>query len=209
MLDLSQVPFEPYYQDESCVICNADCKQVLPFLPRFDLLLTDPPYGLGDRMKGGTWGCFEKYNVMRTWDQETPPPEIIEKSIDMCGESIVWGGNYFQLPAARCYLIWDKSNAVPTMASAELAWTSFDKPVRTFRGKVGQHTTGHPTQKPEELFRWCLSFAPEAKTVLDPWLGSGTTLVAAKLEGRYAVGIEINTDYCASAVERLRQKVLF
>jgi len=93
------------------------------------------------------------------------------------------------------------------MASAELAWTNFDKPVKTFRGKVGKHDHGHPTQKPEELFRWCLSFAPDAETILDPFAGSGTTGVAAKLEGRKATLIELNERYCETAANRLEQGV--
>ena len=95
------------------------------------------------------------------------------------------------------------------MASAEIAWTNFDKPIKTFRGKVGEHTYGHPTQKPEELFRWCLSFAPDAKTIFDPFMGSGTTLVAARLEGRRAVGVELEERYCEIAAKRLSQQVLF
>lgn len=203
------IPFKPYYDADGIQIYNADCRQVLPFLPKFDLLLTDPPYGLGDRMKGGTWGNSAKYDTMRTWDQDTPPRFLIDMTLEAAEVSIVWGGNYFGLPSSRCFLIWDKSNAVPTMASAELAWTSLDMPVKTFRGKVGVHTSGHPTQKPQELFRWCLGFAPDAKTVLDPFMGSGTTLVAAKMEGRSAVGIEINEAYCESAAKRLQQGMLF
>jgi DNA modification methylase len=95
------------------------------------------------------------------------------------------------------------------MASAELAWTTFDKPVRTFRGQVGVHTTGHPTEKPLPLMRWCLTLCPDAQTILDPFAGSGTTLVAAKLEGRKAIGIEINERYCEIAASRLAQGVLF
>jgi len=94
------------------------------------------------------------------------------------------------------------------MASADLAWTNFDKPVRTFRGNVGVHTTGHPTEKPLALIRWCLSLAEGSQTILDPFMGSGTTLVAAKLEGRHAVGIEISEKYCEIAANRLRQGVL-
>jgi site-specific DNA-methyltransferase (adenine-specific) len=199
---------EPYYSKDGITIYNADCRKVLPFLDRFDLLLTDPPYGLGDRMKGGTWGNSEKYDVMRTWDQETPPPYVISAMVDQADKAIVWGGNYFDLATSRCYLIWDKCNAVPTMASAELAWTNFDMPVKTFRGKVGVHTNGHPTQKPLELFNWCISLVPGVQTILDPYIGSGTTLVAAKLAGLKAVGIEISEKYCEIAANRLAQGVL-
>ena len=95
------------------------------------------------------------------------------------------------------------------MAGAELAWTNFDMPCKAIDLPVGKHDTGHPTQKPLALMRWCLSFVPDATTILDPFMGSGTTLVAAKLEGRRAIGIEISEKYCEIAAERLRQGVLF
>jgi DNA modification methylase len=94
----------------------------------------------------------------------------------------------------------------------EAAWTSFDKPCKTFRmSRVEAHTNGkhHPTEKPLALMRWCLGLAPDAQTILDPFMGSGTTLLAAKLEGRKAVGIEVNKTYCEAAVNRLKQKILF
>lgn len=199
----------PYFEQDGVTLYHGDCRDILPQLGQFDLLLTDPPYGLGDRMKGGTWGCSEKYDVMRTWDQETPSDDTLKLCLSRTTDAVVWGGNYFSMPPTRCLLIWDKSNAVPTMASAEVAWTNFDKPVKTFRGKVGEHTHGHPTQKPLPLMRWCLTLVPDAKTILDPFAGSGTTLLAARLEGRQAVGIEISERYCEIAANRLRQKFLF
>lgn len=199
----------PYYDRDGITIYNADCRDVLPTLGRFDLLLTDPPYGLGDRMQGGTWGAKAKYGTMRSWDQVTPTLDMFDQMQAISGTQIIWGGNYFPLPASRGFLVWDKTNAVPTMASAELGWTSFDKPARTYRGPVGAHTTGHPTQKPLALFRWCLSLVPDATTVLDPYAGSCTTALACKLEGRSATCIEINEAYCESAVKRLEQGVLF
>ena len=200
---------KPYYQDEHVTLYCGDCREILPELGTFDLLLTDPPYGLGNRLQGGTWGGSEKYDVMRTWDQETPSQETMD-AVRCAGQSaIIWGGNYFALPPARCVLIWDKSNAVPTMASAELAWTSLDIPVRTFRGQVGKHNSGHATEKPVALFCFCLGFVPDAKTILDPFAGSCTTGVAAKLEGRHATLIEISERYCEIGAERLRQGVLF
>lgn len=197
---------EPYYDDgNGIVIYNADCRKVLPFLERFDLLLTDPPYGIGDRMQGGTWGAKEKYADFRAWD-EAPKDWMLQQSIDLCGSAIVWGGNYFTLPASRCWLVWRKVNAVPTMAGAELAWTNIDKPCKAIDLPVGVHNYGHPTEKPLSLIRWCMSQL-QFETVLDPYLGSGTTLVAAKMEGKKAVGIEINEAYCEAAVKRLSQQV--
>jgi DNA modification methylase len=108
-------------------------------------------------------------------------------------------------------MCWDKAQEF-SGADFELAWTTLNSPSKTFRMSrveaYGSTPRLHPTQKPEKLISWCLAQAPDAKSVLDPWAGSGTTLVAAKLRGLRAVGIEINEDYCKIAVERLRQGVL-
>lgn len=206
-----KIPFTPYYQDDSVTIYNADCRQVLPFLPKFDLLLTDPPYGLGSKLHdGGTWSTNPIYDQMLVWDTETPPRHIIDMAVGLCEKSIIWGGNYFDLPPSRRWLAWKKINTMPTMADFELAWCSFDgnaKQYDAIRNPDGKRV--HPTQKPVGLMQWCLGFVDKAETILDPFMGSGTTLVAAKLEGRKAVGIELNEKYCESAVKRLQQGVLF
>ncbi len=211
-LDLSAVPFKPYYQDASCVIYNADCKEVLPHLPKFDLLLTDPPYGLGDKWKGGCWktvsGRLWSGSVPK-WDETT----VGDIPLSISSLAIVWGGNYYQFEPNNSWLVWDKVQK-HSGSEAELAWTNLDIPIRVFRmsrveAYCGKDDKVHPTQKPLPLMKWCLSFAPEAKTVLDPFMGSGTTLVAAKLEGRKAVGIELSEEYCEKAANRLRQGVLF
>ena len=197
-----------YHESDGVTLYHGDCREILPQLGRFDLLLTDPPYGIGDKMQGGTWGAASKYADFRQWDK-APEQSLLSAMMSQCGDAVIWGGNYFALPGSRCWLVWRKTNAVPTMAGAELAWTSLDKPVQVLDLPVGAHSTGHPTQKPLALMRWCLQFAPSAKTILDPFAGSGTTLLAAKLEGRKAVGIEISEEYCEIAVERLRQRLLF
>lgn len=199
----------PYYDRDGITIYNADCRDVLPHLPKFDLLLTDPPYGHGVRWQGGTWGSAEMYKDAMKWDQSTPSEDVINMAVQLGKNGIIWGGNYFQLPPSRCWLSWEKSARMDTLADFELAWTSFDRPAKAMReDRNPDGKRKHPTQKPLSLMRWCLSFAPDAQTVLDPFIGSGTTLVAAKLEGRRAVGIEINRDYCDIAVERLRQNTL-
>jgi site-specific DNA-methyltransferase (adenine-specific) len=201
------VAVSPFYQDESVCIYHADCREVLPFLPKTDLLLTDPPYGLGKRMSGGTWGREERYGDMWQWDV-APETEVILQMAAHARHAIVWGGNYFSLPPSRCWLSWSKRNAVPTMADLELAWTNFDMPSREWRGNVGVHSTGHPTQKPEALMVWCILQAPPDCAIFDPFMGSGTTLVAAKRLGRKAIGIERELKYCEMAVERLAQGAL-
>lgn len=212
------VPFEAYYRDDSVTIYNADCRQVLPFLTTFDLLLTDPPYGIGYGGKknsvGGTEGRAK--NGWRTWktdwDDEAPPRWLIDMIQDAAKDSIVWGGNYYSLPPSMGWLVWDKGQRDFSLADAELAWTSRDKAVRCFnysRGEAARDGRVHPTQKPLALMRWCLSLVADAATILDPFAGSGTTGVAAKLEGRKATLIEISEEYCEKAADRLRQGVLF
>ena len=220
-----KIPFEPYYDRGGIAIYNADCRQVLPFLGRFDLLLTDPPYGIdvGNDSRffvilGRTCGTFPLL-AKSDWDKEPPARWFLDAVQESVKTAILWGGNYYGLPASPCWLVWDKDNGRNTFADCELAWTNMKTAVRKFKwrwqgmlqekGGKGKEFRTHPTQKPLPLMRWCLSLVPDAKTVLDPFMGSGTTLVAAKLEGRRAVGIEINERYCESAAKRLEQGVLF
>ncbi len=220
-IDTVQVPFKPYYDSGGITIYHADCKQVLPFLPRFDLLLTDPPYGIGMARRGtiGTSkaGVVKDYGKS-DWDDEVPPAWFLQSARELAALSVVWGGNYYGFDASSCWLVWDKDNT-GDFADCELAWTNMKRAVRKFKYRWNgmiQERMGddkerrvHPTQKPLPLMRWCLSLVPDAQTILDPFMGSGTTLVAAKLEGRRCVGIEINEAYCEAAAKRLSQGTLF
>ena len=220
---METIPFEPYYDRDGITIFNADCKEVLPFLGKFDLLLTDPPYGIGaDNRKQ-----ILSRNQLAVpidygesdWDSAPPDSDLLEICRGLCKSQVLWGGNYFDVPPSSCWLVWDKDNGSSDFADCELAWTNLKKAVRKFKwrwngmlqekaGRDKEHRV-HPTQKPLPLMRWCLSLVPDAETILDPFMGSGTTLVAAKLEGRKAVGIEINEKYCESSAKRLEQGVLF
>lgn len=196
---------KPYYEHQGITIYHGDCREILSTLEKVDLVLTDPPYGIGELMKGGTWGSEQKYQDMRKWDF-LPDQQTLDLIIQKGTNSIVWGGNYFHFQPSRCWLVWDKQNAVPTMADAELAWTNFDKPVKRISLPAGNHTYGHPTQKPLRLFLWSMSHC-QFETVLDPFMGSGTTLRAAKDLNRQAIGIEIEEKYCEIAAKRLSQEV--
>jgi len=118
------------------------------------------------------------------------------------------GGNYFDLPPSRCWLVWNKVNAVPTMGQCELAWTSQDRPIQSFSHPVGSNNFGHPTEKPIKVITWSINESRTQGLILDPFMGSGTTLVAAKQLHRKAIGIEIEEKYCEIAVKRLGQGVL-
>lgn len=202
---------KPYYERDGITIYHGDCREILPAIERksIDLVLTDPPYGLGDKWKGkrdSVWK-LDRAEVM-AWDGDTSA--IVTTLPDLAHACIVWGGNYYAMPPVRGWLAWDKMQK-HSGSEFELAWTNLPIPTRTFRmSRVQAYSKGkqHPTQKPVKLIEWCLSFAPNAQTILDPFMGSGTTLVAAKNMGRRAIGIELEERYCEIAVRRLQQSVL-
>lgn len=179
-----------------------DCMDILPTLGRVPAIVTDPPYGLGSRMNGGTWGACEKYSEMREWDADAPQ-SIVEHLLTMSDTLVIWGGNYFVLPPSRGWQIWDKQNAVPTMADCEMAWTSLDKNTKRFRWPVGFHAHGHPTEKPIALMNWSVEAIVYRELILDPFMGSGTTGVAAIQLGRKFIGIEREPKYFDIACQRI------
>ena len=183
-----------------------DCMEVLQTLPKVDAVITDPPFGLGEKMQGGTWGAKEGFKEMLAWDSAHPEVDDLLLIAAHGRNAVMWGGNYFGLPPSRGWLVWDKSNAVPTMADVELAWTNLDRPAKRFRGTVGRVEFGHPTQKPLDLMKWTIQqvdFFGLAKTVFDPFMGSGTTGVAAVQMGRKFIGIEREPKYFDIAVRRI------
>ena len=199
---------KPYYQDSAVTLYLGDCREIVPTLGRFDLLLTDPPYGIGALMKGGkNTGHWNQLSSGNDWDMEIPDMAIHIAAADV---QIIWGGNYFPLPPARCMLVWRKLNAVPTQAGCELAWTNISFPAQVFSSVSGgaMERHGHPTEKPLELMNWCLGFAPDAQTVIDPFAGSGTTGRACKDLGRKCVMVEREERYCEIAARRMGQEVL-
>jgi site-specific DNA-methyltransferase (adenine-specific) len=196
---------EPYYSDDLVTLYHGDCLEITAWLAA-DVLVTDPPYGLGERWQGGGWGANPMYADARRWDVKPDDADLL----CMIGDrpAVVWGGNYFTLPPSRCWLAWIKNPALNTMADFELAWTSLDRPAKSYASTRNPNgPRDHPTQKPTGLMEWCLGFMP-AGTVLDPFAGSGSTLVAAKRLGRKAIGIELEEKYCEIAARRLSQGVL-
>ncbi len=179
-----------------------DCRDVLPLLGKVDAGVTDPPYGIAAIMKGGTWAAKPEFRGLQEWDMAAPDwlPAFLSGI-----PSIVWGGNYLPFPPSRCWLIWNKINSVPTMADFEQAWTNLDRPSKRLDLPVGRVEYGHPTQKPLALMEWCLGFLPDARTILDPFMGSGTTLVACQRLGRNGIGIELDEGYFDIACRRVEQ----
>lgn len=186
-----------------------DCLEVMTELGKFDAVVTDPPYGIG--MSGGNVGYKGLNNLERKeWDT-APAIEAVHKIAESGQPFIIWGGNYFGLAPTRCYLVWDKGAGFKgrSYAESELAWTSLDANARTFThdplARGDYKGKQHPTQKPIALMEWCLGFLPNARTILDPFMGSGTTLVACQRLGRSGTGIEIDPDYFAVACRRVEE----
>jgi DNA modification methylase len=208
--------FTPFYIEPAGIIFNCDCRDILPHLPRVDLVLTDPPYGIAEKWKGGFnkkhgWGkALIESDLRNQWDVSVPDSELMVQILAKGNIQIIWGGNYFDLPISRCWLVWNKPERNFSLAEAELAWTNADNVVRVCDCNRSDVERKHPTQKPIKLFSWCLSlpWAKESNIILDPFLGSGTTALAAKELGRKFIGVEISLDYCKIAVKRLRQGVL-
>lgn len=215
---IKNLPVKPYYSHNGIIIINSDCREILPHLPKVDLVLTDPPYGIShptnyaERGRGNMARCND-YALVHDDDKPFDPTPFLSVGSAHC----FWGGNYYALPPVSGWLVWDKERPHGLdQATAELAWTDFVKGVRVFRHlwngmmRASEHGENyHPTQKPVELMRWVLSLRwTPTGTVLDPFMGSGTTLRAAKDLGRKAIGIEISEEYCRIAVNRLRQEVL-
>jgi site-specific DNA-methyltransferase (adenine-specific) len=195
---------------EKVVIGNAtlyrgDCMEVLPTLPKVDAVITDPPYGLGKKMRGGTWGAKPEFKEMVVWDNAPPSVEFLLKLADLSPVTVFWGGNYYGLPPTRCWLVWDKQNAVPTMADCELAWTSLDANTKRMSRPVGRVEHGHPSEKPLDLMVWTLKTVKASGTVLDPYMGSGTTGAACMQVGLPFIGIERDTKYFDIACRRIEQ----
>lgn len=177
-----------------------DCRDVLPTLGKVDLVCTDPPYGIGIA-SNPVRQAHEKLD----WDAVTPTAELIAQCIASADHAIIWGGNYFGLPPAQCFLVWDKMQPEEfSLAMCEQAWTNIKRPAKLFRKSVLSYEKHHPTQKPVALMEWCLRWA-EAETVLDPFMGSGTTGVAALKLGKSFIGIEREPTYFETAVRRLRE----
>ena len=184
---------------------HGDCREILPTLPTFDLICTDPPFGLATKLHGGTWGT--KFDGQyEAWDMTTVPMWLFGLMREKANSLIVWGGNYYSLEPSRGWLAWRKPDAPPTMAHMELAWTSFDMNAKVLDHSIAAtnaERVGHPTQKPVRVMVWCLDFAPTAQTICDPFMGSGTTGVACAQLGKAFTGIERERKYFDIACERI------
>ena len=204
-----------------------DCMDILPTLGKVDAVITDPPYGIGvglaENNKNGKYGKQTgELHQSIDWDSEAPSIDLLELICSKGENLICWGGNYFadRMPAARGWIIWDKMNDnFHSTSDGEVAWTNVDSRLRFFRRPQGldkgfackdSFANSHPTQKPLPLMHWCISEflkKQSPQTILDPFMGSGTTGVAALQLGRKFIGIEREPKYFDIACKRIEQAV--
>ena len=198
------------------VLYLGDCMDILPTLDKVDAVITDPPYGINENSKKvasrGKLAAAKDYGTF-DWDKEPPAAELIQAIRDKADYQAFFGGNYFGLPATSCWLVWDKLNGDNDFADCELAWTNWPKAVRRLQWRwngmirQGNEERYHPTQKPLEVMKWVIELCPKAETILDPFMGSGTTGVAAIQLGRSFIGIEREQGYFDIACQRIEQAV--
>jgi len=197
---------------EGVTLYLGDCHEILPTLGKIDAVVTDPPYGTGDLMHKGNNVKWAMVAEQKTWDVPTP---IVSELPLLADEVIIWGGQFYALPPQRGWLVWNKIIRNFTSSVCELAWTNLSIPVDAFdysHGQLVHEGKEHPTQKPLPLMKWCIE-KTKAETILDPFMGSGTTGVAAAQLGRKFTGIEIEPKYFDIARRRvsdaLRQPDMF
>lgn len=196
---------KPYYEQDGITIYHGDCREIVREI-KSPIIVTDPPYGIGATTM--TLGKGKKQFHRGDWDTERPD---IRWMIDASEYLCVWGGNYFadQLPVSNHWLCWHKINDERSFSEFELAWTNYGRQCRIFQRHWSGEEKQHPTQKPVSVMRWSIEQCPDKDgVILDPFMGSGTTLRAAKDMNRKAIGIEIEERYCEIAAKRLQQSVM-
>lgn len=211
---------QPYYQDDYVTIYHGDCRDFLCIVSGIKKnLVTDPPYGIGEAAgnnKSRGLKAQPKDYGNDDWDNQTAEQSLMDTLVAMCDKSIIFGGNYYQLSPTKCWLVWDKE-INGDFADCELAWTNLDMAVRRLRwrwnGMLQQDMKNkevryHPTQKPLPVMKWCLSFLKDNNVIFDPFGGSGTTVLAAKIMGKMSIMCEQKEKYCEIAAKRCQQTVM-
>ena len=186
---------------DCCTVVCGDCLVLMRDLPDgcVDAVITDPPYGIGIAANS-----FRQKFTAEHWDDAPANDSHIRELRRVSRHQIIWGGNYFNLPPSQGFLVWDKFQSKDfSSAMCEQAWTDQAMPAKLFRRHAASFEKFHPTTKPEDLIAWCFSWLPDAETILDPFLGSGTTAVVAKKLGRHFLGFEIEQKYVDVANERI------
>src|SRR5699024_2021510 len=203
-------------------IYNMDCLEGMKNIPdkSVDLVVTDPPYGINISKTGKVGGgklAKVKYYGVKDWDKKIPNKRVFEEIFRISKNQVIFGGNYFieYLYNSNCGIVWDKNNS-GNFADCELAWTRFDTAVRkskyTWNGFIQENMKNkeeriHPTQKPAPLFEWIVkNYSEEGQTILDPFMGSGTTAIACHRLQRNFIGFELDKEYHKLATERYEKE---
>jgi DNA modification methylase len=214
-------PWKRRVEIGDAVLYEGDCLEIMPTLGKVDAVVTDPPYGLGEGNKKGqsrkNLAAPRQYAGADGWDDKPIDLQHIAAMRATSARQIIFGGNYFDLGPAPRWLVWDKENS-GDFADGEMAWCSEPGALRIFRwqwngfirkGEMDKVRAPvyrqHPTQKPIALMEWCLGFLPDAQTILDPFMGSGTTGVACVNLGRKFIGIELDPGYFDIACKRIEE----
>jgi site-specific DNA-methyltransferase (adenine-specific)/modification methylase len=207
-------PIKREVQIGACTLYLGDCREILPTLGKVDAVVTDPPYGIGESAaKNKTRGLLAKPTDYGAddWDQTPADPRVIQWMRENSRWQVIFGGNFFALPPTSCWLVWDKK-VNGDFADCELAWTNLKKAVRRIEWmwngmlRKGGEKRYHLTQKPLGVMEWTLAQLPkDVATVIDPYMGSGTTGVACVKRRLTFIGIEREAHHFETACERIRK----
>ena len=189
-------------------VLNVDCLEYMRSLPdkHFDLCIADPPYGIGIANNP-----FRQKHEKKAWDNQIPTEAILKEMQRVSKHCIIWGGNYFGLPPNKHFIIWDKKQPFDfSSAMCEYAWSNIDKPAKIFSYRVTTEKDKiHPTQKPVALYGWILkNYAIGGGKIFDPFLGSGSSRIAAYKMGFDFVGCEIDKEYYQLQEQRFQKECM-
>lgn len=191
-------------------ICG-DCMDYLPEYPDkyFDLAVVDPPYGIGINNNIGRRAGDNPSNYPKAyWDNSPPDEGYFSQLLRISMHAIIWGGNYFNLPPTKCFIVWQKPQVSENVSFAmcEYAWTNFDETAKVWRGMSNEKDRIHATQKPVALYDWILSrYAKPGQKILDTHVGSASSLIACHKNGMHYVGFEKDPYYYELASKRLNE----
>ncbi len=218
------INMEQFNKTEHGIIIHGDCRKLMPDLIQFDLLVTDPPYGLGPRNnyhrthKSRGKLCPSTDYGDYAWDARKPSKRVFKDLLKSCRAHAIFGGNYFadRLPVSSCWIVWDKENS-GCFADCELIWTSSATAVRKITVRWGgcmqydmanKERRLHPTQKPVPVYKYLINkFSKPGDVIFDPFAGSGTAAIAAIRTGRKYVLIEKDERYYQMAVQRVADEL--
>lgn len=203
----------PTWKSDGCELYLGDCLEIALEVAddQAEAVITDPPFGIGFAAQP-TSGGRRRGQPREKWDNKAADPRWILRGFSHPCQIVIWGGNYFSLPTSRGWLCWFKPDAPPSMGNFELAWTNQDQNTRHLAWSISatnKERVGHPTQKPYRVMAWAMEQVGVSigATVLDPYMGSGTTGIACIRTGRKFIGIEKDPKHFETARARIEQEL--